>query len=119
MSAHDQQLPGLLAQWRELTERESEAIRMGQWAEVHRHQREKQDLQLAISQSSPAARSAPQLRSAVSELMTLERQNAELLGERLSQARRRRDESEQSCRNLRRMRQSYGSVAQSNWHSYS
>jgi hypothetical protein len=119
MSEQDQQLPGLLARWRELTEQEATAIRSGLWSEVDRHQRDKRALQLTISQSSPAARSAPQLRAAVSELMALERENAELLGERIGQARRLRAESEQSCRNLRRVRQSYGAVAQTHWQSYS
>lgn len=119
MNDHDHQLPGLLAQWRELTVREGEAIQAGQWAEVARHQRFKAELQPAISRADQAARSAPHLRAAVTELKALEQRNANWLGERISHAKRVRDEAEQSSRNLRRVRQSYASVTTSNWHSYS
>lgn len=119
MSEQDHALPGLLAQWLELTKQEGDAIRADKWSEVARHQQGKKDLQPAISQVDPNIRSAPRFRAAVSELMVLERANSELLGERIGHARRMRDEVEQSSRNLRRVRQSYATAAPSNWHSYS
>lgn len=119
MSEQDHALPGLLAQWLELTKQEGDAIRAGQWTEVARHQQDKQALQPAISQVDPNVRSASRFRAAVSELMALERANSELLGERICHTRRMRDEAEQSSRNLRRVRQSYATAAPSNWQSYS
>ncbi|HTH46166.1 MAG TPA: hypothetical protein VMB21_01515 [Candidatus Limnocylindria bacterium] len=119
MNETESPLPGLLAQWRELTEREGEAIRAAQWPEVTRQQRLKEALQPAISRVDPEVRSLPRFRTAVTELMALERRNAEFLGERLGHLRRLRDESEQASRNLRRMRQSYAPASASNWHSYS
>jgi predicted AAA+ superfamily ATPase len=124
----DQTGPGgdlltLLAEWRQLTECETRAIRLGDWQDIAAHQARKERLRQAINESlrrgGPATTGLPGVKAAAAELIALESANHELIA-----AERQAREAEQGCvnrtaRDLRGMRRAYGSADSSHWQSYS
>lgn len=114
------ELPGLYAEWRELTGAESVAIRSERWAVVTELQRRKTDLQDRLSRRQPADPPAgPELAPLIRELMVLEAENARLMDAKLEAGRQQRDELDRSGSNLRRLRGSYGQARATTWQSYS
>jgi hypothetical protein len=113
-------LDDLLHRWLEITEKETEAIRHGDWDSVARHQQQKRYLQAEISRTTDlGGLLPPRLRALVGRLKFLERRNAELIGERRRLALSRRAELDCSLRNLRRLGRSYAAAAVACWQSYS
>jgi hypothetical protein len=114
------ELDTLLQRWRELTEAEAGAIRVGDWTAVAREQSEKQSLQAEISRAMDRDFPLPpRLKATVAQLKSMERRNAALIAEQRRLAWARREEMDSASRNLRRLGRSYASGPVSYWQSYS
>ena len=120
-----------LAEWRRLTELEGEAIVGDNWHRVAEQQSRKAQLQAEIGRALALVRATPspqahvletverKFSSTASELMALERHNADLLA---SKRQRRQAESERlalTLRDLQGVRRVYGSSRGPHWQSYS
>lgn len=117
------ELESLLSAWRHLTEAERDAIADDDWAEVHRQQHDKAELQGRISlaardwtKDSPVAR---QMRPLIQELIALEADNARLVALRRDHTRGALAETERTAGQLRGLNRAYGTAADANWTSYS
>ncbi len=115
--------------WRTLTLEERRAITTADWATVAEVQQEKRLLQdraaelreQLLSESSPEAiRSTEErLHKVLAELITLEKENAEILGASRSTAQAEEAALNRSCRSLKQVRNAYSSGRRHAWHSYS
>ena len=110
----------LLAEWRRLTELESEAILQDDWQNVAALQQRKTELQTAITAARPlAAGPADKLPALVAELIALETSNWEVLAGKQERQRAELEHVNETSRNLRGVRRSYGDSPAPRWHSYS
>jgi hypothetical protein len=121
----------LLAGWRELTEREGEAIARADWPAVTRQQDLKAELRLRLTPAFAALQSAiPETADAagkqdgaldlvVSELVALETRNRDLLRSRRTARKAELDRVNATVANLRQLRRAYDQGPSSLWQSYS
>jgi hypothetical protein len=124
-------LSRLLVEWRRLTDRESQALISGDWCEVPELQSRKAQLQAEIQRLLAPTGATPfgephrsrgmegKFDSTVSELITLERRNGDLLAEK---RKCRLAESERlalTLRDLQGVRRAYGPSRGPRWQSYS
>ena len=130
MTARDH-LTQLYADWRRLTEAETESLREDAWerlAEIHRQKSALQQDIIAATEpfdaefarhlaTVPAAENP--FRKIVSELILLETRNAEILSAKRAAAEAERASLERSTTNLPHVARSYGHPIGSVWHSYS
>jgi hypothetical protein len=120
-----------LAEWRQLTHLEGEAILSDNWRGLSEHQARKAQLEKAIQHALALARATPAvpthtsrqmepgIDATVSELIALEGRNADLLAVKRH---RRQAESERlalTLRDLHGVRRAYGSSRGPHWQSYS
>lgn len=124
-------LLNLYQTWRELTETEGEAIRLGAWTQVSQAQEDKSRLQAQIIAATERFRDELQaihghpgvedtgLRGVLAELIQLEHRNGEWLATRRSQAEQEQQELASTARNLRQVHRAYASASSSAWESYS
>lgn len=129
MNAQD--LAVLFDDWRDTTRAEREAITNGRWTEVAEHQEHKRALQRAIVRTTDewqqrwprtgetSADYERRFRPVLSELISLETQNASLIDELRAVAQGELNRTEQSASTLRSVRRAYGSEARAHWASYS
>ena len=125
------ELTRLLAEWGRLTELSWQAILLEHWPALARHQKDKALLRPQITRahqqvraSQPARQAAADaveepFRSTASELIALERRNADALH---AKCRSKRDElqaASQTLRNLQGVRRAYGGRNAHLWQSYS
>jgi hypothetical protein len=118
-------------QWRDLTDRESEAILRAAWAHVDQCQEAKRTLQdqiVALTQRLqnetaidgadwPAIESS--LRGIVRELIVMETRNSDMLASHRAEVQRQEAELECKTRNLRRVHRAYAFGPVPAWSSYS
>ena len=130
MTARDH-LTQLYADWRRLTEAETESLRRDAWerlAEIHRQKSALQQDIIAATEpfdaefarlgaTVPAAENP--FRKIVSELILLETRNAEILSAKRAAAEAERATLERTTTTLRHVARSYGHPIGSVWHSYS
>jgi hypothetical protein len=121
----------LLEQWRQLTERETHSILLGDWQALSRHQAQKQRLTQDITAARTAlaasgqpgkpSASSPEnpVRSIVTELKAMEIRNRELLSAKHQNLRAELDRVSGTARDLHGLRRAYGTAASNRWHSYS
>lgn len=124
-------LLNLYQTWRELTEREGEAIRVAAWAQVSRVQEDKAKLQAQIIDATERFQTEmlelhgyqgaedSGLRSLLAELIQLEQRNGEWLATQRCQAEKERQELASTSRNLRQVHRAYATSSVSGWESYS
>ncbi len=124
-------LEQLFQEWRTATEAEGKAIRCDDWEAVFAEQRHKEDLKSRIVRSTdewqkqwPQTGETQQdyerrFRPLVTELISLESSNEQLLADRKEQVRRELAETNRSASRLRGVHRAYGSSADTNWASYS
>ena len=120
-----------LAEWRQLTHLEGEAILSDNWRGLAEHQARKAQLEkeiqhaLALVRATPAPLTHPSMPmepgvdATISELIALEERNADLLAVKRH---RRQAESERlalTLRDLHGVRRAYGSNRGPHWQSYS
>ena len=126
-----EKLANLYAEWRRLTEGETESLRVDAWerlAEIHRLKAalqhdiidatEPYDAELAHLRATAPDAENP-FRKIVSELILLETRNAEILAAKRAAAAAERATLERTTTNLRHVSRSYGQPVGSAWHSYS
>ena len=125
------QVMELLTEWRRLTERETCAILAADWKSLAAQQGRKGELMQAIIEVKELARSAGagnttstgteggSLQSIVSDLVTLETRNRDLLSTCRENARDELQNSRGVARTLHGVRRAYGRGSQQQWHSYS
>lgn len=118
------QLLDLFRLWREFSEAEGVAIRVGDWARVESCQNAKLKLQEQMTEASAELKPVVfvedvQLRRSVEELIALERENDRALAEQRAALETRGAELAQTTRNVRLLQQSYRSPRAAAWHSYS
>jgi hypothetical protein len=124
-------LMGILAEWRRLTEREGQAILSDDWKAVAEQQQRKLQLREDISRARELAGSAPatnetvgggdkvKLNAIVSELVALETRNRDALNIKCQGRQAELARVNETVRNLRGVRQTYGGAHSHRWHSYS
>lgn len=118
------QLLDLFRLWREFTEAEGAAIRVGDWPKVESCQNSKFQLQqqmtVATTQLDPVDfLSDTQFRRNVNDLILMEQANDRALADQRTELELRRAELGQTARNLNRLQQSYRSPRGAAWQSYS
>ena len=125
------ELMPLLAEWRELTERETQAIREDDWKAVAEQQRLKE--RLAHEMTRVRERLSPglnvgetvledqehRLGGIVSELIALEMRNRDSLSAKRQARQGELTRLNQTAHNLRGLRRTYGASARQGWQSYS
>jgi hypothetical protein len=120
----------LYQNWKNLTEREGEAILDCDWPAVRECQSAKQGLQNEIIRATDLARASvgtpaqereffSAIRGRVNELIQLESKNNSILDERLAAARQQKVELSKTSRRLRQVHQSYAPAREPVWNSYS
>ena len=118
----------LLGQWFRLTQAEAGAIQSAAWTNVTDIQSAKSVLQKSLAAaleqwtSENGHRILPvehPFRTEVSQLVSLEARNAELLSAQVRRAETERHLQTESIQNLRRLRRSYGQKTDKGWESYS
>lgn len=117
-----EELSGLYAQWRTLTEEEGAAIESGAWNQVEQYQSAKARLQpriVEVSERVETVLHALQFRPLVEDLMALERRNSSRLRESRQAAELQKQDLDKSSRNLRQLHKTYAPSARTHWHSYS
>jgi len=124
-------LMGILAEWRRLTEREAQAILNDDWKNVAEQQHLKLQLREEISRARELAGAAwptsetagggqeNKLQAIVSELVALETRNRDVLNTKCQGRRAELDRVNETVRNLRGVRRTYGASPSHRWHSYS
>ena len=128
MSARDE-IEEYYEEWRTLSDAEAPAIQQSKWAQMQQCQSRKAAIQKMIIQRTPAmeqeldvedaAENQRELRIVISDLISMERRNGELLAEKRRCMSAEQDGLEKSNRNLSRIRQAYTSKPQTAWFSYS
>jgi hypothetical protein len=120
-----------LAEWRQMTDFESEAILSDNWQEVAEQQSRKAQLQIELGRLLALACTTPfsqahtsramegKFDSAVSELMVLERRNGDLLATKRRCREAELERLAMTLRDLQGVRRAYGSVRGPHWQSYS
>ncbi len=116
-------------EWRELSTEEAAAIGKNEWSEVNQCQNRKAALQKLIIQRSPQLHSEctpaeqeahdQELRCVISELISMERRNGELIAEKKDALADEIHGLDKSSRNLSRIKEAYASKPQAAWFSYS
>ena len=117
----------LFREWRELTEGERQAIVAQDWPQVHELQRQKNELKLRISGSieswqrgrAPRGDYQRRLNHLVTELVSLETSNAELVTLQREKVRVELAGVERSSGHLRGLNRAYGTRSKACWTSYS
>ncbi len=121
----------LLTEWRQLTEREGEAISRDDWACVTRQQELKAELRQRLTPAFAAVRSSRPRSAAgpgdedclfdsiISELVALETRNRDRLRARREVRQADLERLNATVANLRELRRAYGSGPSSLWQSYS
>jgi hypothetical protein len=127
----DPQLMQLLADWRRLTQEETQAIAAEDWSALTGHQYRKAELQEAISRALIASNATAQARAdlrpalpkgvgtMVRDLISLEEQNSRLLRDRQQQRLAEAQRASCTVRDLQQMRRAYRSPLAPHWQSYS
>lgn len=124
MSARTE-LAGILAQWRQLTHAEGNAIESSAWQELHKIQTRKAQLRQRLADAvkkcaDEQSLSAFPFQRELGRIISLLTRNGERLAGQLSRARARQESLEHSRRNLQRIHRSYlPSQTRAAWHSYS
>jgi len=117
----------ILKEWRRLTGAEAEAIQLGAWESLAKHQADKLTLQPVLNAAMELFRvrfvdSSPEIHSLRDEfkrLVALEEENSQLLVSQKKALQESKNSLQQSTLNLRRVHHSYSSRPQPAWHSYS
>ncbi len=121
----------ICGEWRQLTEAEGRAIAASDWAEVDRHQQEKQKLQGRLgrvlesrrkpgfSLGNPPVKYESTLPPLIASLISLEKANAQLLVVCREEARAKLAECNRASGILRDLNRTYGTSAIGHWTSYS
>jgi hypothetical protein len=120
----------LYTHWKDLTEREGQAILNCDWPRVRECQSAKQSLQNEIIRATDLARASfgtpiqerefvAAIRGRVNELIQLETKNNSILEERLAFANQQKVELSKTSRRLRQVRHSYALAREPIWNSYS
>ena len=117
----------LYQEWKQLTEKEGDAITASDWVQVRSCQKAKQQLQPRIIHATDGVKNAPglrsefeaQIRECVNELIQLETRNSEALGKRLEAAEKERSGLDQTSQRLKRVQKSYSGTRESAWDQYS
>jgi hypothetical protein len=124
-------LMSVLAEWRRLTERETQAILNDDWKNVAEQQQRKAQLREAINRArewAGAARATGEragsgggdkLKAVVAELVALETRNRDVLSAKRQGWQAELERVNVAVRNLRGVRRTYGGVHSHRWHSYS
>jgi Tfp pilus assembly protein PilV len=124
-------LMSVLAEWRKLTERETQAILNDDWENVAEQQQRKAQLREAINRArewAGAARATGErsgsgwedkLKAVVTELVALETRNRDVLSAKRQGWQAELERVNVTVRNLRGVRRTYGGVHSHRWHSYS
>jgi hypothetical protein len=116
--------------WKELTEREGNAIRSTDWVEVRRCQRAKEQLRpkivtvterLKTQASSDLERTElnGRIRACVNELIELERKNSSTLEQRMAEIQQERAALDETSSRLRKVHQTYAPAQPPIWNQYS
>ncbi len=118
------QLLDLFRLWREFTEAEGAAIRVGDWPRVESCQNAKVALQQQMTEASALLKPVVfvedvELRRSVEELIAMEKANDRAIAEQRAVLEARGVELAQTTRNVRMMQQSYRAPRAAAWHSYS
>jgi len=114
----------LIDSWRRLAGQQTEAIERSDWQNLRRLSDSKEELRdlmdaaIAASEIGRGGRRSPELRSAVDELVGLERLNQRLLSERSRQTQDELRRSRTKVQRLRMIRNAYRRSRQTRWHSY-
>jgi hypothetical protein len=113
-----QRIAAILKQWLEMTHAESQAIESGNWPALRSVQSAKAELRLPLGHAveqwraeNPADAAANPFRAEVTQLLTLETQNSNMLVARKHRAHEKKRLLEQALFNLRRVRSSYAKPA--------
>jgi molecular chaperone GrpE (heat shock protein) len=118
----------LFAEWRRLTERESQAILSDDWKGAARHQNQKEQLQEEMTRAIERIRSSDEsasgeeqrrFHSVASELAALETRNRDLLRDKRQRRQAEVERLNQTTRDLHGVRRAYGSNTAPHWQSYS
>ena len=121
-------LKSLYEEWRQLSEAEGSAIQSASWSRVLLCQSRKSDLQRQILAIMQADGAPPLLREdwiepfrpVIAELIELENRNSRWLADSRAGMEKERGTMERRHRNLKQLRQAYGSSASApRWNSYS
>jgi len=125
------ELEHLFTEWAHVTESEGRAISGRDWEEVQQQQRQKEELMSRMVRCMEAWqsiwKSTGETRAdydrrfgpTVEKLITLERNNAQLLAHLRDQVRQELAECDRTAENLRVLNRVYGSASGSHWSSYS
>lgn len=118
------QLLELFRLWREFTEAEGAAIRVGDWPRVESCQGSKAKLQQQMAEASAQLKPVVfledvELRRCVQQLVAMEQANDRALAEQRASLEAQGDELALTARNVRLMQQSYRSPRAAAWQSYS
>ena len=121
----------LLEQWRQLTERETHSILLGDWPALAERHAQKQRLARDITQARAALASSCQpggssaddlenpVRDLVAELKAMAIRNRDLLSAKRQNLQAELDRVSVTARDLHGLRRAYGATAPHWWHSYS
>jgi hypothetical protein len=124
-------LLSVLAEWRNLTEREAQAILNDDWKKVAEQQQRKLQLREEISRARELAGAArttsdtagggdeDKLNAIVSELVALETRNRDALQTKRQSRQAELARVNETVRNLHGVRRAYGGNHSHRWHSYS
>ena len=122
-------LMSVLAEWRRLTEREAQAILNDDWKNVAEQQQRKAQLREAIDRARESAGAArptnerdggeDKLKAVVTELVALETRNRDVINAKRQGCQAELDRVNETVRNLRGVRRTYGGFHSHRWHSYS
>ena len=124
-------LMSVLAEWRRLTEREAQAILIGDWKNVAEQQERKAQLREPITRARELAGAAQatnekaggggedKLKAFVTELVALETRNRDVINAKRQGCQAELDRVNETVRNLRGVRRTYGGFHSHRWHSYS
>ena len=110
----------LYEKWRLLTGSESDAVRARDWARLVECQAAKQTLAQEIAAARPAASGSDSAsRLIITELISMEQQNADALASAIEEARAEHQSLRKTGQKLRQLHRAYAPGAAPLWHSYS
>jgi hypothetical protein len=124
-------LMSVLAEWRRLTEREAQAILNDDWKSVAEQQQHKLQLHEQITRARELAGAArttgtmggggseDKLKEVVTELVALETRNRDVLNAKRQSRQAECARVNETVRNLRGVRRTYGGIQSHRWDSYS
>jgi len=124
-------LMSVLAEWRRLTEHEAQAILNDDWKSVAEQQHCKLQLREQINRARELAgarrttsktvggEAEDKLKAVVTELVALETRNRDVLNAKRQGRQAECERVNETVRNLRDVRRTYGGVQSHRWHSYS